>query len=102
MGRLRIMLREILPNALTPIITFLPFEMIGAIFTLTSLDFLGYGLPAPTPSWGELISQSLSYREAWWLVTFTFCALFVTLLLMAFIGEGIREAFDPKRLNKIR
>ena len=66
------------------------------IFSLTALDFLGYGLPAPTPSWGELFKQARSHLTSWWLVLFTFIAMFTTLLLTTFIGEAAREAWDPK------
>lgn len=95
----KIMFRHILPNALTPIITFLPFDLIGAIFALSALDFLGFGLPAPTPSWGELLRQGMSNLDSYWLSLFPALALFGVLLLIAFVGEGIRDAFDPKELR---
>jgi microcin C transport system permease protein len=95
----RIVFRHLLPNCLTPLVTFTPFAVVGAIFTLTALDFLGYGLPAPTPSWGELIDQALQVenRAKLWLIFAPFTALTVTLVLVVFIGESVREAFDPKR-----
>jgi len=92
----RIFFKEILPNALTPVITLFPFSLIGGISGLTSLDFLGFGLRPPTPSWGDLLSQGLANLYAPWITISTITALFVTLMLAAFIGEGIRDAFDPK------
>ncbi|MGH8800752.1 MAG: ABC transporter permease subunit, partial [Casimicrobiaceae bacterium] len=94
----RIVFRHLLPNCLTPLVTFTPFAVVGAIFALTGLDYLGYGLPAPTPSWGELIGQALeaSNRDKLWLTLAPFGALTVTLVLVVFIGESVREAFDPK------
>jgi ABC-type microcin C transport system permease subunit YejE len=98
-SHLRIVFRHLLPNCLTPLVTFTPFAIVGAIFTLTGLDYLGYGLPAPTPSWGELIDQALQpdYRDRLWLTFAPFTALTVTLVLVVFIGESVREAFDPKQ-----
>jgi microcin C transport system permease protein len=94
----RIVFRHLLPNCLTPLVTFTPFAVVGAIFALTGLDYLGYGLPAPTPSWGELIGQALqaSNRDKLWLTLAPFGALTITLVLVVFIGESVREAFDPK------
>lgn len=94
----RIVFRHLLPNCLTPLVTFTPFAVVGAIFALTGLDYLGYGLPAPTPSWGDLIGQALeaSNRDKLWLTLAPFGALTVTLVLVVFIGESVREAFDPK------
>ena len=97
----KIMFRHILPNTLTPIITFLPFDLIGAIGALSALDFLGFGLPAPTPSWGELMRQGMSNLYSYWLSLFPVLALFGVLLLIAFVGEGIRDAFDPKEYHKM-
>jgi microcin C transport system permease protein len=88
--------RHVLPNALTPAITLFPLALVSDIFALTALDFLGYGLPAPTPSWGELFSQGRTNIRSWWLITFPFLALASTLLLLTFVGEGIREAWDPR------
>jgi ABC-type microcin C transport system permease subunit YejE len=95
----RIVFRHLLPNALTPLVTFTPFAIIGAIFALTGLDYLGYGLPAPTPSWGELIDQALQLenRNKLWLTFAPFGAITITLVLVVFIGESVREAFDPKQ-----
>lgn len=98
----RIVFRHLLPNCLTPLVTFTPFAVVGAIFALTGLDYLGYGLPAPTPSWGELIDQALQIenRSKLWLILAPFTALTVTLVLVVFIGESVREAFDPKRFAR--
>lgn len=102
LSSLKIMFRHILPNSLTPVITFLPFELIGAIFALSALDFLGFGLPAPTPSIGELLRQGMANIYSYWLSIFPAAFLFLILLLIAFVGEGIREAFSPKRFYEIR
>jgi len=101
-SHLRIVFRHLLPNCLTPLVTFTPFAVVGAIFALTGLDYLGYGLPAPTPSWGELIDQALQVenRSKLWLTLAPFTALTVTLVLVVFIGESVREAFDPKRFAR--
>jgi microcin C transport system permease protein len=100
-GTIGIFFRQILPNALTPVITIMPFTLIGGISALTALDFLGFGLPPPAPSWGELLSQGLNNLYAPWLAISAVAALFTTLLLATFIGEGIREAFDPKSEYRI-
>lgn len=92
----RILFHHILPNALTSVVTLLPFSIIAGISALTSLDFLGFGFPPPTPSWGELLAQGLDNIYAPWIAMSTVFALFITLLLTAFIGEGVRDAFDPK------
>jgi microcin C transport system permease protein len=98
----RVIFRHLLPNCLTPLVTFTPFAMVGAIFALTGLDYLGYGLPAPTPSWGEMIDQALQLenRDKLWLTFAPFGAITVTLVLVVFIGESVREAFDPKQYAK--
>lgn len=96
---MRVIFRHLLPNCLTPLVTFTPFAVVGAIFSLTGLDYLGYGLPAPTPSWGQLIDQALllENRDKLWLTLAPFGAITVTLVLVVFIGESVREAFDPKQ-----
>jgi len=88
-SHLRIVFRHLLPNCLTPLVTFTPFAVVGAIFGLTSLDYLGYGLPAPTPSWGEMIDQALllENRDKLWLTFAPFGAITATLILVVFIGE---------------
>ena len=103
-SRLRIMFSHILPNSLTPIISFAPFAMVGTIMALVSLDFLGFGLPAPTPSWGELMKQGLDKITSrhWHLIVSPFAAMFSTLLMVVFVGEAIREAFDPKVFSRLR
>lgn len=98
----RIIIRHILPNSLTPMITFFPFNLMGAVAVLSALDYLGYGLPPPTPSWGEMLGQAMAHRNAWWLVVCPGLCLFTTMLLTVFIGEGIRDAFDPKEIGKWR
>jgi microcin C transport system permease protein len=95
-----IMFRHLLPNGMTPVITFLPFRLSGAILALTSLDFLGLGVPPSTPSLGELLAQGKSNIEAWWLSLSTFTVLVGTLVLLIFIGEALRETFDPRQLVK--
>ena len=97
-----IMFRHILPNALTPVVSFAPFAIVANIAALVALDFLGFGLPAPTPSWGELIGQGMNYLTDWWLVFFPLAAVFITLLLIVFVGEAVREAFDPKEYSRLR
>jgi microcin C transport system permease protein len=97
-----IMFRHILPNALTPVVSFAPFTIVGNIGALVALDFLGFGLPAPTPSWGELIGQGMENLTKWWLVFFPLAVLFATLLLVVFIGEAVREAFDPREYSRLR
>jgi microcin C transport system permease protein len=91
-----IVFRHILPNALTPVISFAPFVVVGNITALVGLDFLGFGLRAPAPSWGELINQGVVHLRDWWLVFFPLGAMFVTLMLIVFVGEALREAFDPR------
>ena len=97
----KIIFRHILPNALVPVVTFFPFSLVGAIGSLAALDYLGFGLPPPTPSWGELLAQAQQYRWAWWLILYPFLSLFIVMLLGVFIGEGIRNAYDPKRYTRL-
>jgi microcin C transport system permease protein len=98
----RVMFKHILPNSLTPVITFAPFAIVGYIFSLVSLDFLGFGLAPPTPSWGELMNQGVADITSWWLIAAPLGAMFITLLIINFIGEGVREAFDPKIFSRLR
>ena len=95
-GNFTIMHRHLLPNSMTPVITFLPFRMSGAILALTSLDFLGLGVPPSTPSLGELLAQGKANIDAWWLSLSTFLVLVGALILLIFIGDALREAFDPR------
>jgi microcin C transport system permease protein len=97
----KIIFRHILPNAMVPVITFFPFSLVGAIGALAALDYLGFGLPPPTPSWGELLFQAQQYRWAWWLILYPSLALFGVMLMGVFIGEGIRNAYDPKRFVRL-
>lgn len=92
----RILFVHILPNALTPLITLFPFLLMGAIGSLAALDFLGFGLPPMTPSCGELLQEAQQFRHAWWLVVFPASALFLVMLLTVLVGEGLRDAFDPR------
>ena len=96
-GNWDIMRRHILPNSMTPVVTFLPFRMSAAILALTSLDFLGLGVPPGTPSLGELLSQGKANIDAWWISLSTFCVLVVTLLLLTFMGDALRDALDPRK-----
>ncbi len=96
-GNFTIMHRHLLPNSMTPVITFLPFRMSGAILALTSLDFLGLGVPPSTPSLGELLAQGKANIDAWWLSLSTFLVLVGALILLIFIGDALREAFDPRK-----
>ncbi len=95
----RIMRKHILPNALTPVITFFPFEVTAGILALVSLDFLNLGVPSPAPSMGELLAQGKNNLQAIWILLPTFVTLTATLTMLTFVGEGIRNAFDPKRNN---
>jgi microcin C transport system permease protein len=97
-GNGRIMWRHILPNSLTPVVTLIPFEMAGAIGALTSLDFLGLGVPPGTPSLGELLSQGKENLDAWWISLTTFGVLVVMLLLLILIGDALRDALDPRKV----
>ena len=101
LSSVKIMARHILPNAMVPVITFFPFSLVGAIGSLAALDYLGFGLPAPTPSWGELLAQAQQYRWAWWLILYPSLAPFIVMLLGVFIGEGVRNAFDPRRYSRL-
>ncbi len=93
----RIMLRHMLPNAMVATLTFLPFILCGSIATLTSLDFLGFGLPVGSPSLGELLLQGKNNLQAPWLGLAGFFTLAILLSLLIFIGEAVRDAFDPAR-----
>jgi microcin C transport system permease protein len=99
-GNLQIMWRHILPNSMTPVVTFLPFRMSAAILALTSLDFLGLGVPPGTPSLGELLSQGKANIDAWWISLSTFAVLVVTLMLLTFMGDALRDALDPRKAEQ--
>lgn len=96
-----IIVKHILPNTLTPIITFAPFAIVTAIVSLVSLDFLGFGLSPPTPSWGEMLSQAKQNLQVWHLVVYPLGSMFITLQLVVFVGEAVREAFDPKVYSRL-
>lgn len=96
LGNLAIMYRHVLPNAMVATLTFLPFILNGSISTLTSLDFLGFGLPAGSPSLGELLAQAKANLHAPWLGISAFLVLSVMLSLLVFIGEAARDAMDPR------
>ncbi len=99
-GNLDIMWRHILPNSMVPVVTFLPFRMSAAILALTSLDFLGLGVPPGTPSLGELLSQGKANIDAWWISLSTFAVLVITLMLLTFMGDALRDALDPRKAEK--
>ena len=98
-GNAQIIWRHILPNSLTPVVTFLPFRMSAAILALTSLDFLGLGVPPGTPSLGELLAQGKNNIDAWWISLSTFAVLVTTLLLLTFMGDALRDALDPRKAD---
>jgi microcin C transport system permease protein len=89
--------RHILPNSMTPVITFLPFRISEAILGLTALDFLGLGVPSSIPSLGELLRFSKENLDAWWIGVPTFIVLVMTLLLLTFVGDALRDAFDTRK-----
>ncbi len=95
----KIITRHVLPNSLTPVIAFLPFRMSGAILALTSLDFLGLGVPSSTPSLGELLAQGKANLDAWWISLSTFVVLVSSLILLVFVGEGLRDSLDTRKIN---
>ena len=92
----RIIFKHIIPNTIAIIVTFAPFAVSNGIVALTSLDYLGFGLPPPTPSWGEMLQQGWANLDAWWIGGSVILAMIITLMAVTFIGEAIREAFDPK------
>ncbi|MDQ8182303.1 ABC transporter permease subunit [Pelagicoccus sp. SDUM812005] len=99
----RVIFRHILPNTLATLVTFMPFTIVGAITAVTALDYLGFGLPPPTPSLGELLKQGTdNLTTAPWIVVSSFFTLVTILTLVAFVGEAIREAFDPKKFTVYR
>ncbi len=95
-GNLRIIFKHIIPNTISIIITYAPFSISSGIVALTSLDYLGFGLRAPIPSWGELLQQGWSNLSDYWIAGSVIVAMILTLTMVTFIGEAIREAFDPK------
>ncbi len=101
-GTGRILFRHILPNSISTIVTLVPFSVVGIATSLTALDFLGFGLPAQYPSWGRLLGDGTANLEAIWIVSSVFGMMVLTLLLVTFVGEAIREAFDPKKFTYYR
>ena len=96
-GDATIMWRHMLPNAMVAALTFMPFILNGSITTLTSLDFLGFGLPPGSPSLGELLAQGKNNIQAPWLGITAFSVIAVMLSLLVFVGEAVRDAFDPRK-----
>ncbi len=101
-GPLRLIFRHILPNTISTLITFLPFTVAAGITALTALDFLNFGLPRPTPSWGEMLHVGLDNKDAQWIVLSAFGGLVSVLLLVTFVGEAVREAYDPRKFTTYR
>jgi microcin C transport system permease protein len=95
----RILFQHILPNSVSIVVTFIPFSIASGVTALTALDYLGFGLPPPTPSWGELLAQGTNNLQYPWIVTSVVAAMTLVLLMVTFIGEAIREAFDPKQFT---
>ncbi len=95
----RIIFNHLLPNTISTMVTFMPFTVATAIISITALDYLNFGLPKPTPSWGELLQQGVANLHAPWIVLSAFVAMVVVLTLVTFIGEAVREAFDPKKFT---
>ena len=93
----KIIYKHVLPNAIVATLTFMPFTLAGAITTLTGLDFLGFGLPAGSPSLGELLNQGKANLQAPWLGLSGFFIIAIMLSLLVFIGEAVRDAFDPRK-----
>lgn len=98
-SRIRVMMTHIFPNTLAPVITFFPFRVSAAITGLASLDFLGLGVPSPTPSLGELLAQGKGNLHSWWIIVSTFFVMVVMILCLNFIGEGVQSAMDPKAVK---
>jgi microcin C transport system permease protein len=97
LSNVRIMFKHLLPNAMVATLTFMPFILNGSITTLTSLDFLGFGLPPGSPSLGELLAQGKSNLQAPWLGLTAFFVIAIMLSLLIFVGEAVRDAFDPRK-----
>ena len=97
MGTEQIIWRHVLPNSLTPAITFLPFRMSSAVLSLVALDFLGLGVPPDVPSLGDLVRQGKANLDAWWIIFPTFALLVLMMLLLTFIGDALRDAFDTRK-----
>jgi len=98
-GHLRIIVRHILPNTVTVAVTMLPFSIAGLIASLSALDYLGFGLPPTEPSWGDLLRQGKENWTAWWIAMPTVTCMVGTLVLVNFVGEAVREAFDARKID---
>ncbi|MDR1496989.1 MAG: ABC transporter permease subunit [Puniceicoccales bacterium] len=98
----RIIFRHILPNTLSTVVTFVPFMVAAVVFQLTALDFLGFGLPPTEPTWGEMLRQGTENFDSPWILASVVACLVVVLVLITFVGEAIREAFDPKKFTVFR
>jgi microcin C transport system permease protein len=99
----RMIFRHVLPNTLSTLVTFLPFTVMGSVASLNALDYLAFGLPPPTPSWGDMLHEGVSTAtSAPWIVISSFTAITAVLLLVAFVGEAVRDAFDPKKFTTYR
>ncbi|PSW02675.1 ABC transporter permease [Photobacterium lipolyticum] len=96
----RVIIKHILPNTMVMIVTLAPFSIVANITTLTALDYLGLGLMPPTPSWGDLLQQGKSNMDAYWIISSVVFAIVSVLTMVTFIGEGVREAFDPKKYTR--
>lgn len=101
-GTPRILFRHLFPNTIAIIVTLVPFTVSGLIFSLTALDYLGFGLPPEYATWGKLLNDGLANLSAPWLVSATFVVLVAVLVLITFVGEAVREAFDPKKFTYYR
>ncbi|MGF1712749.1 ABC transporter permease subunit [Vibrio kagoshimensis] len=99
-GMFRVIIKHILPNTMVMIVTLAPFGIVANITTLTALDYLGLGLMPPTPSWGDLLQQGKSNLDAYWIISSVVFAIVSVLTMVTFIGEGVREAFDPKKFTR--
>jgi microcin C transport system permease protein len=94
--RWRIILKHVLPNALTPVITFFPFRIADGVMGLTALDFLSLGVPPPTPSLGELLGQGKANLSSWWIIVSVFAVISALILMLNFIGEAVQKSMDPR------
>ncbi|MDX1679905.1 MAG: ABC transporter permease subunit [Akkermansiaceae bacterium] len=98
----RVIFRHVLPNVISIVVTLLPFSVAAIITSLTALDFIGFGLPEQYPSWGRLLSDGVTHVDTPWIVSSAFAGMVAVLLLVTFVGEAVREAFDPKKFTVYR
>ena len=101
-GPIRVIFRHVLPNAISIVVTLLPFSVVGVITALTALDFIGFGLPDTYPSWGRILQDGVTNLDYPWIVASVFGGMVAVLLLVTFVGEAVREAFDPKKFTTYR